>query len=266
MRKVINISIPEPCHENWNKMTKEEKDRHCSVCSKSVIDFTNSTDEQLITSLENNGNLCGRFKSTQLNRDIVLIRKHKNTYASLAASGLFAFLSLNSLETKAQGAPKVVQTDSTGHNLLLGKIVPSVLNERIISGTVTLSTDGLPLPGAKVQIMGSSVETYSDFDGNFKIKTKNNDSLQISYIGLKTETILLGNVNTISISLNEDEDVCLDTIVAGVVDYSYRSDCEKKRIKKQRKLKRKKIREGKIERSATGKFLYNITNIFRTKK
>ena len=32
--------IPNPCHEDWNKMTPEDKGRHCSVCDKVVIDFT----------------------------------------------------------------------------------------------------------------------------------------------------------------------------------------------------------------------------------
>ena len=38
-----NFFIPEPCHENWNKMTPQEQGRHCAVCSKVVVDFTKKT-------------------------------------------------------------------------------------------------------------------------------------------------------------------------------------------------------------------------------
>ena len=32
--------IPEPCHEDWDAMTPEEKGRFCKVCEKSVVDLT----------------------------------------------------------------------------------------------------------------------------------------------------------------------------------------------------------------------------------
>ena len=36
----MKITIPTPCHENWNEMTPNEMGRHCTVCSKTVKDFT----------------------------------------------------------------------------------------------------------------------------------------------------------------------------------------------------------------------------------
>jgi hypothetical protein len=73
------ISIPEPCHENWNDMTIAEKGRFCSSCSKVVRDFTNSSKSSILKEYLNwdpNGEkICGVFRNSQLdeiNRDFEL--------------------------------------------------------------------------------------------------------------------------------------------------------------------------------------------------
>lgn len=73
------ISIPEPCHENWNDMSITEKGRFCSSCSKVVVDFTNRSKasilQEYLNSDPNGEKLCGVFKNSQLdeiNRDFEL--------------------------------------------------------------------------------------------------------------------------------------------------------------------------------------------------
>lgn len=66
--KNFKIRIPEPCHEDWDAMTKNEQGKHCQVCSKTVVDFTNKSTEEIGAYLSENASakLCGRFKTTQL--------------------------------------------------------------------------------------------------------------------------------------------------------------------------------------------------------
>ncbi|MFD2908322.1 hypothetical protein ACFSX9_06200 [Flavobacterium ardleyense] len=66
--KKISISIPKPCNENWNAMLPEEMGRFCQSCSKTVIDFTKSSDAEITNYFQNNTAVktCGRFKSDQL--------------------------------------------------------------------------------------------------------------------------------------------------------------------------------------------------------
>jgi len=66
--KDFKIRIPEPCHEDWDAMTKNEQGRHCQVCSKTVVDFTNKSSEEIGSFIAENAStkLCGRFKTTQL--------------------------------------------------------------------------------------------------------------------------------------------------------------------------------------------------------
>lgn len=61
------IVIAKPCHENWNKMSPEEKGRHCSVCSKVVKDFTAMKTKEIVDTLKStDGEVCGRINVKQL--------------------------------------------------------------------------------------------------------------------------------------------------------------------------------------------------------
>ncbi len=62
------ISIPEPCSENWNKMTPTDTGRFCQQCTKNVIDFTGMTNEEISLYLmqHKEERVCGRFKQQQL--------------------------------------------------------------------------------------------------------------------------------------------------------------------------------------------------------
>lgn len=68
----MKITIPTPCHENWQNMTPNEKGRFCSVCSKTVRDFTDSSDEEIVAVFFNatERSTCGNFNESQLNRDL----------------------------------------------------------------------------------------------------------------------------------------------------------------------------------------------------
>ncbi|WP_289664750.1 energy transducer TonB [Flavobacterium panacagri] len=68
MERKYKIAIPEPCHEDWNKMIPTESGRFCMSCCKTVIDFTAMSSEEIqhyITQNQNN-KICGRFKKSQL--------------------------------------------------------------------------------------------------------------------------------------------------------------------------------------------------------
>lgn len=68
MKPKFKIVIPEPCNENWDKMTADATGRFCLVCNKSVIDFSNMTSDEIQQFLKNSQEqkICGRFKNSQL--------------------------------------------------------------------------------------------------------------------------------------------------------------------------------------------------------
>lgn len=65
------ISIPAPCHENWDAMTPAQQGRHCGACQKTVIDFTMMSDGQILDVLRRNNRPCGRYRASQLDRALV---------------------------------------------------------------------------------------------------------------------------------------------------------------------------------------------------
>ena len=64
----MNLRIEEPCHENWNIMTQQEKGRHCDKCCKTVFDFTQMPTEEVIRfiSSRKKDSVCGRFTADQV--------------------------------------------------------------------------------------------------------------------------------------------------------------------------------------------------------
>lgn len=59
----INITVPEPCGEKWNAMTRSEQGRFCALCQKIVIYFTSFTDREFLNYYNLNSKICGRFSS-----------------------------------------------------------------------------------------------------------------------------------------------------------------------------------------------------------
>ena len=77
MKSKFKITIPKPCHEDWNNMTPDETGRFCSVCTKAVIDFSEKSSEEIQSYLFQNQDqkVCGRFRNEQINKFDIKIPK-----------------------------------------------------------------------------------------------------------------------------------------------------------------------------------------------
>ena len=70
----LHLSIPEPCHQNWQEMTPTQQGRFCNACAKEVIDFSTMSDNEVLnyfSSLKNE-KVCGRAYPDQLERVIAI--------------------------------------------------------------------------------------------------------------------------------------------------------------------------------------------------
>jgi hypothetical protein len=195
LRNNINISIPKPCHENWEAMTPAEKGRFCSACSKTVLDFTKASDREIVTYLSNNKNTCGRFNNYQLNRDLI-IPKQKSSYWFIATASVLGFLGLNSQTVFSQIPPKIEQTDKIKTTLDTTK---TTLGLKKITGVV--SDEHGPIAGANVFVKGTTKGTTTDFEGNYYIDVSNNDVLVFSYTGKEIFELIITPKSNYNIKL-----------------------------------------------------------------
>ena len=88
--KKIQLSIPRPCHENWDAMKPSEKGKFCASCQKTVIDFTEMNDRQIAEFFKRPpSSVCGRFQEVQLNRNIEIPRKIKLSFTAVRSQGFY---------------------------------------------------------------------------------------------------------------------------------------------------------------------------------
>lgn len=77
--------------------------------------------------------------------------------------------------------------------------------QQTVSGRVTSSVDGGPLPGVSVLVKGTTTGTSTDVDGRYTISVPDNSSVLVfSFIGFTTQEVTVGNQTNVSIQMRED--------------------------------------------------------------
>ena len=84
-----------------------------------------------------------------------------------------------------------------------------------ISGVVYSADDNEPLIGAQVRIVGANVVTITDVNGRFSFKSVElkKQKLQVSYIGMETQTVTAGH--EMKVVLKRDSKTLSDVVVNG---------------------------------------------------
>ena len=234
MSKPIQISIPSPCHEDWQRMTPAEKGRFCDSCQKKVHDFTASPDREIVAAIAKDSRLCGRFRGDQLNRDLFM-PKEKSTVWMVASATVLGFLGIGTHQVTAQ-VP--ISTEQHETEEMLGKVAPAITKMAV---TGTISDKAGPLPGATVINKASGESVAADIEGIYHIEATPGDILEFSYAGYDTKGFTVGTSNTLNIYLSS---VALGVVHLDVYGY----------IKTEEPLKK---------RTFFGRIFHSIGNLFR---
>ena len=89
--------------------------------------------------------------------------------------------------------------------------IQAVQQDNHVEGVVK-DTNGEPIIGATVRVVGTKTATVTDFDGNFKLNAKSGQSLQITYVGCKPKTVKVSR-GAINVVLEDDSQVLKDVQV-----------------------------------------------------
>lgn len=209
MTPKIKISIPEPCHENWFEMSPAEKGKFCSSCQKNVIDFTNSSDREILLAYNKNDSLCGRFKTSQLEREII-IPKEKNSIWLISAASVIAFLGLGTQTSNAQGKIRIEETDkkTTENNFS-----DNEKEEIEIEGRIFLEETNPNFEEVDIFIDGKNPLFHPDSDGKFCIKANKNAIISIYKDGYMNYSTKVYNFYLGAIELEKEN--CKEKFIVG---------------------------------------------------
>jgi hypothetical protein len=239
MKNKLFIQIPEPCHEDWNKMTPVEQGRYCQSCCKEVVDFSVMTDQEIISFLSKpRGKTCGNFASDQLNRIITepATPAKKKFWAMMLSFLLPLFVTTKVKSQRTVGKMKVVLDtaknagaakpvrEETNISVAPVKQVTALKGDTIvhpigktyeIKGRVT-DEQGYPLMGATISEKGTNRKVVTDTAGSFTIVTNSaKPVIVISYVGFREIEFKANALKTELIQLSMEQSLVGEIVLVG---------------------------------------------------
>ncbi len=206
------IRIPQPCAESWDAMSPTDGGRHCAACQKTVVDFTQKTDAEILATLRRAaGETCGRLRADQVERPLVVpttAPRWRNWLgAALALAGI---LGAGRVAAQARAnyyaGPQPLTSPTGNATPEPGPRPPGVPAEptaatnglATLRGTVTDSTTHEPLPGVTVLVKGTDIGTSTDRDGNFSLPVPAGKAalLSFSFVGFVSQERLVATTGT----------------------------------------------------------------------
>jgi hypothetical protein len=90
-------------------------------------------------------------------------------------------------------------------SLLLIAVSSVVAQTVMISGTVTGSEDGLPLPGVNITVKGTTMGAISGTDGKYSLSAPvSAQTLVFSFIGFVTQEVPISGRTSVDVVLKQD--------------------------------------------------------------
>lgn len=157
------LRIPQPCQASWGSMTPTGPGRHCATCAKTVVDFTQQTDAEILAYFRQmgKGKTCGRFQAEQLERPL---REARATLRPTRWQGWLAGLLVAALAT--QSCQPTTLSEPQPHTLLPRQVVADSTTIKL-DGRVVSSYTGQPVGPVRVSIVGTKLTMTTGADGLF---------------------------------------------------------------------------------------------------
>lgn len=203
-RRLSAVHIPAPCAESWAAMMPAHGGRYCAACQKTVVDFSQKTDAEILAILAKaaGGETCGRFGADQLNRPLLppassTPRSRWQAWAAvaLAAWGLRA--------GPAEAAGRVLTTSSTLHpTKKIGPAYhPARPGSKRLRGVVRDATTHQAIAGVAVFLKGENRMATTNSQGHFSLqlpakRARSRHTLVMHRTGYQSRTMRIFDAET----------------------------------------------------------------------
>jgi TonB-linked SusC/RagA family outer membrane protein len=87
--------------------------------------------------------------------------------------------------------------------------------DRAVTGKVTSTEDGSPLPGVNVVLKGTTIGTVTGADGTYQLSVPDDGTLQFSFIGYHTQEVQYGKRSVVDAQLETDVTQLSEVVVTG---------------------------------------------------
>lgn len=97
-----------------------------------------------------------------------------------------------------------------------GTTIPPAAQQLTVSGTITDSETGEPMPGVNIVVKGTNIGSISDISGKYSLSSINgNATVVFSFIGYVTQEIPLNNRTTVDVRLVSEIKGLEEVVVVG---------------------------------------------------
>ncbi|WP_231427647.1 carboxypeptidase-like regulatory domain-containing protein [Pedobacter sp. Leaf250] len=214
------ISIAEPCNQNWEDMNQKDGFNFCQACNKCVVDFTGYSNAEIIKTLASaSSEVCGRLTETQLNQlnyHLVVSPANRSwmKYLGVLAIGVSVFSQNASALTVNPKAKIEISKDKADK---FDEKKPITIKK--ISGRI-LDENKKPLEGIRVIILNTKYYASTDKNGNYEIKFINGIGIDNKILSVQSARFA-GNL-TLNYATEKQADLVLklESMIVGRIMYN----------------------------------------------
>ena len=188
------VHIAQLCPQSWAAMTPEVPGCHCAACQKTVVDFTQKTDAEILAVLKQAaGGTCGRFRAEQLARPLLpLAAQGPSRWRAWLAAAVAVWGLREGAGAPVQAQAPVEQGAGSTEQKVSKQVVTAVTPVAVaIRGVVLDSTTRQALPGVTVLLKGTNIGTSTNANGEFTLDipfTSQQAQMLFSYVGYEPAT------------------------------------------------------------------------------
>ena len=173
------------------------------------LDLNRSSLENVLKNIEESSNFYFLFNNELIDVDRLVSVNVKDQKISEVLDQIF-----EGTDVVYQIIDKqIVLTTKSGDTVK--KAVGVASDKKIIRGKV-LDTQGVPLPGASVVVVGTTNGSVTDASGYYTLEANPGDVLQFSFIGYKPQNVTVGEKTGIDVILQEDITTLDEAVVVGM--------------------------------------------------